>query len=199
MAFGNGVDRIIQQVTDLFFVVAVFTVTCLHYVDNALCALARAVALNTFRTFRAVLKINPPKPLSEHCTVRRLVIRNESSHRIEAALNIGARRLHRRPTLFRVIDLTANLGGQIVYSVHDVHRARVCQRAERCTDLRIRGKRFRHFRRAATGLRLATGRPRTCHATISLFLRLRKEVFNQPRRSGIKLCVINNAPFRRIE
>lgn len=101
--------------------------------------------------------------------------------------------------MFRVIDLTANLGGQIVYSFHDVHRARVRQRAERCANLRVRRKRFGDFRSEATGVRLATGRPRTCHATISLFLRLRKEVFNQPRRSGIKLCVINNAPFRRIE
>ena len=101
--------------------------------------------------------------------------------------------------MFRVIDLVANLRRQVVYGFNDVHRTRVRQCAERRTDLRIRGKRFRHFRREATGIRFATGRPRTRHTTISLFLRLRKEIFNQPWRSGIKLCVINNAPFRRIE
>ena len=48
---GNGIHHVIQQVTDLLFVVAVLPVTRLHDMQNAFRTFAHPVSFDTFRTF----------------------------------------------------------------------------------------------------------------------------------------------------
>ena len=48
---GNGIDHVIQQVTDLLFVVAVLPVARLHDMQNTYRAFAHPVSFDTFRTF----------------------------------------------------------------------------------------------------------------------------------------------------